>query len=245
MTDKDKSGTPAWSDDKKDRNRFISENLELVIPVAKKFFQTGEFPDDLMQVGYIGLIKAADNFNPQKGVKFSTYATHCIEGEIRHYVRDKTTTIKIPRWLKSIEAEMSCFVDSFMQSNSRLPSLKDISEHVNISEDGIVELLKVRNIISLSELPDGRKDTINLNLIKSNQYENFKLPIEDRIVLEQAMEKLRDIERNIIYLFFYKDLTQTQIAGNLGLSQRKVSRMLAGALNKLKNFVFPGRQDVQ
>jgi RNA polymerase sigma-B factor len=225
------------------RKKLIFDNLDLVIPVVKKALKNNEIFEDLMQVGYIGLIKAAENFEPDKGVQFSTYATYCIDGEIKHYLRDKSHTVRLPRWLKQIETEMASFIDTFLQKESRLPTIPEISRHLNISEDGIIEILKSKNIVSLSLLSDKMQEKINLDLIRSVQYSSFKLPLEDVIILEQALERLKDFERKIIYLFFYKDLTQTQIAQKLGLSQKKVSRQISASLKKLRKFIFPAPTD--
>lgn len=222
------------------RADIIRDNLHLVIPIARKFRQDNVGQEDLIQVGYIGLIKAVDNFDPNRGIKFITYATHCIMGEIRHFIRDKSDSIKKPRWLKRLSREMAAFVETFLQNEKRLPSIDEIASALNIEGDGIIEILKSKNLVNLNDFQDGTSETLMLNRIRSKQLEDFKLPLEDRIVLEQAIESLRKLEKRVIHLFFYKDLTQTQIAFNLGLSQKKVSRMLKKSLDKLKAFLTFG-----
>lgn len=222
------------------RAQIIRDNLHLVIPIARKFRQDNVGQEDLIQVGYIGLIKAVDNFDPDRGIKFITYATHCIMGEIRHFIRDKSDSIKKPRWLKRLSREMAAFVETFLQNEKRLPSIEEIASALNIEGDGIIEILKSKNLVNLNDFQDGTSETLMLNRIRSKQLEDFKLPIEDRIVLEQAVESLRKLEKRVIHLFFYKDLTQTQIAFNLGLSQKKVSRMLKKSLDKLRDFLTFG-----
>jgi len=225
------------------RDNIIRDNLHLVIPIARKFRYSPESQEDLIQVGYIGLIKAVDNFDPDRGIKFITYTTHCVMGEIRHYIRDKSHSIKKPRWLARLSRQMAHFVETFLQRNERLPSIKEISSALNIEEDGIVEILKSKHILNLNSFTDGASETLILNRIRSKHLENFKLPIEDRIALESAIEKLKQLEKAVIHLFFYKDLTQTQIAIDLGLSQKKVSRMLKKSLNKLKDILTPGKSN--
>lgn len=223
------SGDPAI------RDRLITDNLYVVIPVARKFKTSTESIEDLIQVGYIGLIKAVDNFDPARGVKFITYATHCIMGEIRHYIRDKAHSIKRPRWLTKLNREMSEYVEKFIQDNERLPTLHEIATALNIESEGIIEVFKSKYVVSLSDYPEGASENLALSKIRSKKHESFRLPIEDRIVLEEAIEKLKILERKIIHLFFYQDLTQTQIAIDLGLSQKKVSRMLKKSIDKLRN----------
>jgi RNA polymerase sigma-B factor len=216
------------------RNRIIEENLKLVFPIAQKFRSSGECLEDLLQVGYIGLIKAVDNFDPDRGVKFVTYASHCISGEIRHYLRDSSSSIKQPRWLRKLSQGVSRFVESFLQKNSRLPAIREIAEGLNISEDGIIEILKAKKPVSLSDVSGNDQERVDYERIKSLKYQTFKLPIEDVIALEEAVEELKNLEKKVIYLFFYQDLTQIQIARNLGLSQKKVSRTLQKSLGKLR-----------
>ncbi|MCD4786270.1 MAG: sigma-70 family RNA polymerase sigma factor [Candidatus Eremiobacteraeota bacterium] len=226
------------------REQLIKEKLQIVIPIARKFHYTKESQEDLVQVGYIGLIKAVDNFKPEKGVKFITYATHCIMGEIRHYIRDKSESMKRPRWLIRLNREVAQFVETFLQENERLPTVLEISTALNIEQEGIIEILKSKYMVSLNDFTEDNPDTLMLNKIRSKRMESFKLPIEDNICLDQAIEKLKIMEKEIVYLFFYKDLTQTQIALDLGLSQKKVSRMLKKSILKLRDIIIPKKSNV-
>lgn len=219
------------------RDRLVNDNLSIVVPVARKFSQNRDNQEDLIQVGYIGLIKAVDNYDPDRGVKFITYATHCVMGEIRHYIRDKAESVKRPRWLTSLNREVTKYMDEFLQTNKRLPSIKEISSALNIESEGIVEILKSKYVVSLDDYGETSSDYLMLDRIKSIRLETFRLPVEDRIVLEQAIETLKILEKNVINLFFYKDLTQSQIAINLGMSQKKVSRMLKKAIEKLRHAI--------
>ncbi len=228
--------------DEKLRKKIISEQTYIVYPIAKKYLSSGENIEDLIQVGYIGLIKAVDNFDPDRGVKFFTYATHCIMGEIRHHIRDKSSSIKKPRWLKKLSNDVNKFIESFIHKEGRLPTIREIAEGMNISEDGIIEMFKFQKVLSLNQVSETLGDRVILKKIHSIRYETFKLPIEDRIVLENTIEKLQKIEKKIIYLFFYKDLTQTQIALDLGLSQKKVSRLLKKTLEKMRKMLRGGEQ---
>jgi RNA polymerase sigma-B factor len=228
------------------REQAICRYIHLVPPLARKFRDYHESREDLIQVGYVGLIKAVDGFDPILGVKFITYATHCILGEIRHYLRDKSQSIRRPRWLASLNRRVSEYMESFMQANRRLPSLGEIARALNIEEDGIVEILKMKSIISLNAMEDEKGGSVALRKIKSLRYETLRLPVEDRITLMNALERLKVLEQRIVYLFFYMDLTQTQIADRMGLSHKKVSRVLNKSLQKMKAFLtmdlWPERQ---
>lgn len=217
----------------------IIEYQPLVKSIAYKFKNSGEPLEDLEQVGYIGLINALNLYNQNRGVKFITYATWLISGEIRHYIRDKHQTIKIPSWMLKLNKKIDEFVISYKKENNSFPSLYEISEKFNLTEEGIKEILKARNAVQIVSLDqEHRKYSSDsypkIEKIKSKNYETFKLPIEDIITLKAAFSKLKKLQRKVIYYIFEKDLTQTKIARKLGISQRKVSRIKNKALKSLK-----------
>lgn len=217
----------------------ITEYQPLVKSIAYKFKNSGEPLEDLEQVGYIGLINALNLYNQNRGVKFITYATWLISGEIRHYIRDKHQTIKIPGWMLKLNKKIDEFVISYKKENNRFPSLYVISEKFNLTEEGIKEILKARYAVQIVSLDqEHRKYSSDsypkIEKIKSKKYETFKLPIEDIITLKIAFSKLKKLQRKVIYYIFEKDLTQTKIARKLGISQRQVSRIKNKALKSLK-----------
>jgi RNA polymerase sigma-B factor len=218
------------------RHRIICANLNLVRPVVKKFRSFVDSVDDLLQVGYIGLIKAVDLFDSSRKVKFSTFATRWIEGEIRHYLRDKADATRKPRWLTDLTKKVNRFVDAYVQEHQKMPVVKEISEGLNISEEGILEIAKAKESLSMERIESADLENIDVNKVRSLRAEHFKLPIEDIILIEQALEHLKKAEKKVVYLFFYYDLTQMQIASKLGFSQKKVSRLLNKALTELKSF---------
>jgi RNA polymerase sigma-B factor len=222
------------------RHTIIVRNLHLVRPVVKKHAHLGGMLEDLVQVGYIGLIKAVDLFDVHRKVKFSTFATRWIEGEIMHYVRDKADIARKPRWLSELSGRVNRFMDDYVQSHQKFPEVSEIAQALNIDEEGIREIIKSRGVLSISQ--DGAEfpDEVDINKIRSMKPETFRLPIEDRIMIEQAVDRLKQLEKRIVFLFFYYDFTQMQIAEKLGLSQRKVSRILGKAVFSLKQF-FQGK----
>lgn len=216
------------------REALTVRHLHLVPPIVKKFRGKAEW-EDLVQVGYIGLIKAVDNFDCERNAKFSTYATHCIHGELRHYLRDRVDAVRKPRWLTRLSRQVACFIERHLHDKHRLPTVSEIAMELNISEEGIVEILRSRAPVSIDAAQD--KDGISVDKIKTRRYETFRLPIEDQIILLQALDRLVDIERRIIYLFFYKDLTQRQIADEMDLSPKKVSRVMKKGLERLQEIL--------
>jgi len=217
----------------------ITEYQPLVKSIAYKFKNSGEPLEDLEQVGYIGLINAMNLYNKNRGIKFITYATWLISGEIRHYIRDKHQVIKIPDWMLKLNKRIDEFIISYKKENNKFPSLSEISEKFNLTEEGIKEILKAREAVQIVSLDQEHRkyssDSYpNIEKIRSKNYETFKLPIEDIIALKTAFSKLKKLQQKVIYYIFEKDLTQTKTARKLGISQRQVSRIKNSALKELK-----------
>jgi len=217
----------------------IKKYQSLVNSIAYKFKNSGEPLEDLEQVGYIGLINAFNLYNREKGVKFETYATWLISGEIRHYIRDKHQIIKIPSWMLKLNKKIDEFIIYFNKENNRFPSLSEIAEKFNLTEEGLKEILKARAAVQIVSLDQEQRKYSSdsypkIEKIKSKNYETFKLPMEDIIALKTAFSRLKKLQRKVIYYIFEKDLTQTKIARKLGISQRQVSRIKDSALKELK-----------
>jgi len=211
----------------------------LVKNIAYKFLNSGELLEDLEQIGYIGLINAINLFNHDRGIKFETYATWLISGEIRHYIRDKHQTIKIPRWMFKLNKQIDEFIISYRKENNKFPSLFEISEEFNLTEESIQEILKARSAVQIVSLDQEHRKFDNnpypkLEKLKSKNYQNFKLPMEDIVTLKIAFNKLKKIQQKVLYYIFEKDLTQKKTASKLGISQKKVSRIKKSALTDLK-----------
>ncbi|MCL4512474.1 MAG: sigma-70 family RNA polymerase sigma factor [Candidatus Eremiobacteraeota bacterium] len=223
-----------------DRTAVILQHMPLVETTAKKFFRRshGEFLEDLIQVGAIGLIKAVDHFDSTRESEFNHYALSQIAGEIRHYLRDKGNLVKPPRWLRFLLYKIGQESEKLAQQLGRHPTTKEVAESLNIAEEGITEALKLQEFVSNPLMPAAEEEFESLRQkLKSQKLISFQLPVEDKITLYQAIEKLLSVEKKTIYLFFYYDLTQMEIGKKLGLSQRKVSRVIQKGLEKLKEIL--------
>ncbi|MFA5801810.1 MAG: sigma-70 family RNA polymerase sigma factor [Thermoleophilia bacterium] len=218
--------------------KIITRNQGLLHAVLRRFKYFPDPYEDLLQVANLGLIKAVQRFDCNRGVGFSSYATALVDGEVRHYLRDNVL-MRQPRWLRAAEKRIE---DASIELNRKLkrpPTLKELALEVNISEEGILEILRVVASVGLHPVDDmdsheGVNAQPDANVVRSLHYESFVLPIEDKIALQEALDALSSLHKKIVYLLFYKDLTQTQVARELGLSQRKVSRESAKALGRLK-----------
>jgi len=211
----------------------------LVKVIANKFRNSGEPLEDLEQLGYIGLINAINLYNKQREVKFETYASWFISGEIRHYIRDKHQTIRIPHWITELNKKIDEFIVKYREETKQTPPLKKIAKEFNLTEEGVKEVLKARDVVhTVSIDQENRGYDCNqypvLEKIKNDHYKSFRLPIEDLVALELALNKLKKLQRKVIDYIFIKDLTQNKTAKKLAISQRQVSRIKNEALKTLK-----------
>jgi len=211
----------------------------LVKNIAYKFKNSGEPLEDLEQLGYIGLINAINLYNQKREVKFETYASWFISGEIRHYIRDKHQPIRIPHWITELNKKIDEYMVNYKEETKQTPSLKKIAEEFNLTEEGVKEVLKARDVVHTVSIDlENRGYDCNeypvLEKIKNDHYKSFQLPIEDLIALELALNKLKNLQRKVINYIFIKDLTQSKTAKKLAISQRQVSRIKNEALKSLK-----------
>jgi RNA polymerase sigma-B factor len=224
--------------DTKILEKIVSVNQGLLHATLRRFSYFPDPYEDLLQVANLGLIKAIQRFDKSNGASFSSYATAIVDGEVRHYLRD-SVLMRQPRWLRKTEKRIEEVSIEFTRKHKKPPSLTELSEAVNISEDGILEIMRVCASVSLHSVDDpitGERvqSGPDASVVCSRHYESFSLPIEDRIALEDAIDALSAFQKKIVYLLFYKDLTQAEVAQEMGLSQRKVSRESAKALDRLK-----------
>lgn len=211
------------------REAVQDEALEAVVEAGRPLVQhfvrlyTGSFSEDALQAGMEGLMKALHRYVPDRGSTFATYAAHCVMGEIRHFVRKESSYYR-PGSIKDLQSRVTKMVDEILKETGEIPTVKEIAASLNVKEEGVIQAMRA-GLVSLDEVDVGK--------IRTDKYETFRLPIEDRLVLEQALKKLNDVQRRVVYLLFYKDLTQTQAAKQLGISQRKVSRILHKSLQQM------------
>lgn len=191
-------------------------------------YSVSGFDEDLKQAAYEGLLKAIKNFDPYRGNKFVTYAVHCIVGEIRHEIRDRGF-YKIPEWLKTLQGKIIQATEELYQKNKTMPTIRQIAEKVNVAEEGIAEAMQA-GCISLDEL--------DLSKVRHLRYESFKLPIEDVLTVKMSLEKMDELQQQVLKLIYYEGLTQEETAQQLGINQRKVSRLLDKGLTEMRSYVL-------
>jgi RNA polymerase sigma-B factor len=220
------------------RERAIRSWLPLAQHLANRFSGRGEPVEDLFQTASVGLIKAVDRWDPERGVDFAAYAIPTVLGEIKRHFRDRTWDIRVPRRLQELRLNLSEASGLLQQRLGRSPTIRDLAEHLQISEDEVVEGLegaRAYNAVSLSTPTadsDGEPGTELGDLLGDDDH-GYELT-ELRIALGPAMAALDAREQRILTLRFFGNLTQSQIAGEIGVSQMHVSRLLSRALAKLR-----------
>lgn len=222
--------------DRRAVERILAMHGKILNHIVRRYAGTsGETYEDLLQVGYVGLIKAVNGYKTDSDAKFSSYAYAMIDGELRHHFRD-TGLVRRPRWARSLYSRIAEATTRLTGELGRPPLVEEIAKEVNVTPEGVLEVMKLflnTNVSSL-DAPRGGGEEPNIGAIKSLQYDSFSLPIEDRIFLEQGFDSLSELQRKVVYLFFYKDLSQTEIGRRLGLPQRKVSRIIASSMKSLR-----------
>ena len=216
------------------RQELVCRHLPLVKKIARRYVRAGVPLDDLTQIGTIGLMNAVSAFDPGRGVKFEAYAYHHIAGEIRHYFRDAVEQVRAPRWVRKLYGELNDAVAELRQTLGRTPTLGEMAARMNLTESGVLEILRAHDrsqVHSISDLVE--REEVRRDVIAHQRYVSFQLPVEDRIVLLKAVERLADLQRKVVYYLFYQDLTQSEVAKRLGVSQRHVSRVHKAALKRL------------
>jgi RNA polymerase sigma-B factor len=219
------------------RERLVDQHIGLVEFLARRFRNRGELVEDLVQVGTIGLLKAIDRFDLDREVEFSTYATPTIVGELKRHFRDKGWAVRVPRRLQELHLELTKVVSYLGQELGRSPTVNEIAETADISEEEVLEGLEIAQAYNFTSLDapidsdDGGSSSFAEQLgTDDEQLEN----LEYRASLAPEMQKLPEREQKILYLRFFKGQTQSEIAQKLGISQMHVSRLLNRTLAQLR-----------
>jgi RNA polymerase sigma-B factor len=224
--------------DSEDRQRLRGQLVEMHLPLveylARRFAGRGEPLDDLVQVGTIGLIKAVDRFDTERGVEFSTYATPTVVGEIKRHFRDKGWTVRVPRRLQELRASLTSATAELTHELNRAPTVAELATHLRIGEEEVLEGLESANAYTAVSLEAG--DSEGLSVADTlGEYDLALEGVEYRESIKPLLESLPPRERKILLLRFFGNLTQSQIAAELGISQMHVSRLLARTLTQLRD----------
>jgi RNA polymerase sigma-B factor len=217
------------------RNMIVGKYLYLAEILSKKFLNRGIEYEDIFQVASIALIKAVERYDPDRGVKFVSFATPTIVGEIKRFFRDKGSVIRIPRRIYEDYKKVNLAKEHLYNKLERPPRVDEIADYLNINEENVLEIIESKNVYNLKSFDQNAylDDDIELHEMIGEEDVEFE-KIENRDFLERSMKKLSDIEQQFIKMRYYENKTQKSIAEELGVSQMYVSRMEKKVLNKLR-----------
>ncbi len=230
------------------RQQLIEQYLPLVRSLARRYSYRGEQLEDLVQVGCIGLIKAIDRFDVDRGVELTTYATPNIIGEIKRHFRDKGWAVRVPRGLQELNVRLSKLMEELTTQLERSPTIAELAKAADVEEEAVLEALETGQAyatLSLSAPSGGGDDGDDLDPLESlGEIEKEYEVSEDRAVLAPGWKVLDDRERRILELRFFEGLTQSQIAQQVGISQMHVSRLIRRSLDKIRDEIAVDASDL-
>jgi RNA polymerase sigma-B factor len=216
------------------RDSIVTSHLGLAHQMARRFANRGEPHDDLVQVASLALVKALDRFDPERGVRFSTFAVRCILGELKRHFRDRGWAVKAPRRVQELYLEIGHEVDRLVQQLGRAPTVAELAESTRATEHDVLEALEAGRGYRSSSLdvpdPDGQPLVESIGSIDEEL-----ASVEDKSVLMLALQELSEKDRLILRLRFVDGLTQSEIASRFGVSQMQISRLLASSLQRLRS----------
>jgi RNA polymerase sigma-B factor len=218
------------------RALLIEENLVLVRAMARRYAGRGEQYEDLVQIGTIGLIKAVDRFDPERGVELQSYAIPMIVGEIKRHFRDRSWAVHVPRRLKELNLQLMGLIDQLGSDRGRSPTIAELAKAAGVETEEVVEALEAGQAytaLSLS-VPVGEDPDTELGDTIADPAPVF-VAADDRDVISRGLECLDERSRRIVELRFFAGLSQSEIAREIGISQMHVSRLLRQSLAKVRN----------
>jgi RNA polymerase sigma-B factor len=228
------------------REQLIEQYMSLVRSLARRYSYRGEQLDDLVQIGAIGLIKAIDRFDLERGVELTTYATPNIIGEIKRHFRDKGWSVRVPRGLQELNVQLSKLIEELTVELGRSPTISELAKAADAEEELVVEALESGRAYSSVSLSTGggQDDDGDLDPLESLGAEEPQYAVsEDRAMLAPGFRVLDERERKILHLRFFKGLTQSQIAQQVGISQMHVSRLIRRALEKIREKIATDEEE--
>jgi RNA polymerase sigma factor (sigma-70 family) len=218
------------------RDALVLQFRPLVQKQARQFFTQNVPLEDLVQEGFLGLMHGIDQYDPTRGVKLITYATHHIDGHLRHFLRDRTQIIKEPAWLQEMAQKVRRESETLMHELGREPDDAEVAAALGLGEPEVARIRATRSIFAVQSLDEAQESgSARVQVAESNaQAARAELPVEDKVVLEHALTRLKEIEQKVLYSFYYEDRSQTDIARALGVSNNYVSHILKNSARKLQ-----------
>jgi RNA polymerase sigma-B factor len=218
------------------RNQIVAAHLPLVVYLARRYHNRGETLDDLIQVGSVGLIKSVDRFDRSHGVAFSTFATPTILGEIKRHFRDKVWMVRVPRTLQELRSHLASAREELTHQLSRSPTVPELAAYMDLTEDEVLEALDAANAYTAASLDASSDEGSSAHASLEDQLgaaDDALDLVERRHCVAPLLDALSERDRRIIFLRFFREKSQVEIADELGISQMHVSRLITQILGRL------------
>ncbi len=217
------------------RNELVEEHVRLAEFLARRFSHRGEAHDDLRQVALVGLLKAVERFEPDRGLQFSSFATPTITGELKRHFRDRGWAVRVPRRIQELHLELDRTVNDLSQELGRPPTPAEIAQRAGVLEEDVLESMEAGSLYRLASIDAGRPDDESGTspAQRLGELDAELGAVDDRVAVTEMLAVLPEREQNIVYLRFFEGLTQSEIAERIGISQMHVSRLLARSLETL------------
>ncbi len=217
------------------RDELVLEHIGLARALARRYAGRGESLDDIQQVAMMGLVKAVDRFDPDRGLSFTTFAVPTITGEIKRHFRDRTWSTRVPRGLQELALRLGNVVRTLSQELGRSPSVAEIAEALEVDEESVLEAMEVSRSYRAASLDAPAEDDSgrSMNDDVLGRVDGAFEAVEQRMTVDHLLSTLSERDRTIVVLRFFENKTQSEIAAEIGISQMHVSRLLARALERL------------
>ena len=217
------------------RNQLVEEHMRLAEFLARRFSHRGEAPEDLRQVALVGLLKAVERFEPDRGLQFSSFATPTITGELKRHFRDKGWAVRVPRRIQELHLELDRTVADLNQELGRPPTPAEIAQRAGVLEEDVLESMEAGSLYRLASLDSSRSgdEAAPSPAQRLGELDHELGAVENRIAVSEMLSRLPEREQKIVYLRFFEGLTQSEIAEQIGISQMHVSRLLVRSLETL------------
>ena len=217
------------------RNELVEEHMRLAEFLARRFSHRGESADDLPQVALVGLLKAVERFEPERGLQFSSFATPTITGELKRHFRDRGWAVRVPRRIQELHLELDRTVADLSQELGRPPTPSEIAHRAGVLEEDVLESMEAGSLYRLASLDSSRSDDESAPspAQRLGEIDDELVAVEDRVAVSEMLSILPEREQQIVYLRFFEGLTQSEIAEHIGISQMHVSRLLMRSIEAL------------
>jgi RNA polymerase sigma-B factor len=221
--------------DRELRNELVEEHMRLAEFLARRFAHRGEAADDLRQVALVGLLKAVERFEPDRGLQFSSFATPTITGELKRYFRDRGWAVRVPRRIQELHLELDRTVNELSQELGRPPTPAEIAQRAGVLEEDVLESMEAGSLYRLASIDAGRSDDESSPspAQRLGEIDAELTAVDDRVAVSEMLAVLPEREQKIVYLRFFEGMTQSEIAEEIGISQMHVSRLLVRSLETL------------